>query len=77
MTLFLILLAVSGWIVAATLFGIIIFLMLAFGAAQELAKQEMQDMLKNTNTNIGSRKSTTGHVGPKIKLKGSEIWSSD
>ncbi len=77
MTLFLIFLALSGWIVAVTLLGITIFVLLAFGAAQELAKQEIQDMLKNTNANIASRKFTTGHVGPKIKLKGSEIWGSD
>ena len=45
----LILVAVSGWIVASMLLMVIIVLLLAFGAAQELTKEEIQDMLKNTN----------------------------
>lgn len=45
----LIILAVSGWIVASMLLMVIIVLLLAFGAAQELTKEEIQDMLKNTN----------------------------
>lgn len=49
MTLFLILMAISGWIAAFILLVVVIVLMLAFGAAQELTKQEIQDILKNTN----------------------------
>lgn len=48
MTLFLIFIAAAGWFAAIVLLSIVMILSLAFGASQELVKQELQDTLKQT-----------------------------
>jgi len=48
MTLFLIFIAAAGWLAAFILLGILMILSLAFGASQELVKEELKDTLKRT-----------------------------